>query len=193
MTKMFSVFSIIIAIVAVCVSVISIKRQTRLQLFEKRYKIYELFSMLVFQIEMVITPSLTYKGHVMMWYTLFSCENGFAQVDELEEQLFTEKNNFEGKAEPIASKEALLNSYFIKTYSLCNTRKSILSMSHLLFEKEITDKIDTFCKLYTDLTMIIGYEKKESEKILEKWSDLCNEIRDEKILEKMEEKIKFLK
>lgn len=202
MSAVLSALSLLVAIIAIYISISSTKSQQRLQLFEERYKIYELFSSLVEKAELLSHPSLSYKGHLMMWNSAFFysnkkiCTEGLkAQVcDELVMEISPEEENYEQLKEKIrTSKKELLDSRSIEAYKIFIGQKTKLRMSHLLFKKEIYETIDSFIDIYCDAILLVGYNELETEKLLKNLYELCRRIKEEKILGKMEKKIQFHK
>lgn len=202
MSAVLSALSLLVAIIAIWISISSANSQQRLQLFEERYKIYELFSSLVEKAELLSHPSLSYKGHLMMWNSTFFdsnekiCVEGLkAQMcDELVMKISPEEENFEQLKEKIStSKKEFLDSRSTEAYKMFIGQKTRLRMSHLLFEKEIYETIDSFVDIYWDAILHVGYDELETEKLLKNWYELSCRIKQEKILEKMEKKMQFHK
>ena len=87
MSAVLSALSLLVAIIAIWISISSANSQQRLQLFEERYKIYELFSSLVEKAELLSHPSLSYKGHLMMWNSTFFDSNEKIWVEGVKAQM----------------------------------------------------------------------------------------------------------
>lgn len=195
-----SVLSIISAFIAIGISISVAKKQARLNLFEKRYKVYELFSQLVEKAEAVSRPSLSYKYHLIMWCIFpeddsMIAENFKAFTPEEFDEHFSQEGaestpvdieQFEQKLERIHAASIKLDKMF-------RTQKNVLQMARYLYNKKISDKIDAFINIYGTAVLIIGRSKQEAEKLWDEWYKLCRSIRQEKILEAMGKKLRFQK
>lgn len=197
--SLLSLVSLIIAIIAVIISITTRKKQTKVDLFEKRYEIYARFSELINMAKFVTLEVLTSSGRIAMWNTAFfgkkteSCRLG-TEIIELDDRLKSIDNYSEDyQTLTEERKEKVKNKFFIDLSTFENDR-IIFEKCKLLFPNSFSNGMENFFKTYDNIVFSANYTDEEYMfNLFERWRKICLELDKQKYLEKMKKLLKFKK
>ena len=194
-----ALLALIVSIVAIFLTVSANRNQMKLALLDERYTVYSRFSQLVEMVNILTCKGLTPKGKIWIWNMTFFGIKGVssqlgAEIVKYDEQLSVLDESLPEYLEILHLKEKSAAEKFSLDFSTYTEDLKLLSKSRLLFSDEISTYIAKFLGIYHSAILAVNFEKETRViEIFNSWESLNNEIRDNKIIDKIDEYIMFLK
>lgn len=189
-----SVLSLLIAILAVWSTLYVVRKQTKLQLFEERYKIFSRFYTLLSAMEIVSSQAFTPKGHLLFWNIWGAAFNKSEsessqlgkQINDYNEKLLQADLDEEQRTEINEMREKAVTDKFLIDYRTMLADIELLSKAELLFPKDIAENISEFLSIYRDLVFKANYSSEEEiEGDFKKLSEWCLKPEAKNMINKM--------
>lgn len=189
-----SALSLLIAILAVWSTLYVVRKQTNLQLFEERYKIFSRFSILLSAMEIVSHKSLTPKGRLFYWnvqdaaFDLSESESSRlgAQINQYNKELLQTDLDEEQRTKINELREKAVAEKFFMDYRRMLADVELLSKSELLFPADVAENISEFLSIYQDLVFKANYSREEElEDDFKKLSEWYSKPETEKVISRM--------
>lgn len=194
-----AVLALLVSIIAIFLSLATNRSQLRLSLFSERYTVYNRFAQLIDLVDILTDKSFTMKGKLYIWNVTFfgmktdSSELG-AKILNYDEQLSELEIDSAEFKEVQQLRQKCASEKFLLDLSSYAKDKELLFKSRLLFSDEITEYIAEFLGMYDSAVMMINFaEESEIEQIFTDWRVLNDKIKEEKIIDKIDKYIMFLK